>query len=482
MIEVEKRLRAELARTADAVQPAPDPMGRLLARRRRWRLRTGALFAAVMLTLTGTAIAGVATMTADPSPLPLPFDPDRTPQQAMLDEEITSPWTRQLLAAPTRGNLAGNRALVADLTRELTGRQGRWQVDPALDKVKVLLLADVAGARAYTVAYYNDTRAVSVSSSGPAGVTVAQLAGAEYGGGVAGLRPFTVSPERVEATGKPAYSYTTALAPPGCQIAVSHDAHFDPAGTVTQTWVEQGDYVVRPGPSAHEWWRFTCAGVVREVQEQQQTGTPAQAVLAGPPVTERGSAPPGLVTRALSEWQSLPGLPVSRYRALWGGTPPGATNPTVVLVGESPGGGVQVCALTGTNTIVTVASAVAHGPLDSSAGSSPPPAMEPVSSITTAVAASADLVAVRLPDRANPEVLSDQLLVIAPAAATTLQISGGDTPAVPLVAGVGIITAKAPAGLTIRANDGTGTTLAQLTVSEPDADGLLFGQALIRRW
>jgi hypothetical protein len=151
----------------------------------------------------------------------------------------------------------------------------------------------------------------------------------------------------------------------------------------------------------------------------------------------------------------------------------------VVVVGESPGG-VQVCALTGTTAAVMIASAVAHGPLDT--GSSPQSGMGPVSAVSTAVAASADLVAVRLPDRSNPEVLSDQLLVIAPPTATTLQLSGGDTPAVPLTAGVGIVTAKAPASLTIRANDATGATLAQLTVAEPDADGLLFGQALIQRW
>ena len=477
MIELEERLRAELARSAGAARPAPDPMGRLLARRRRQRLRTGGVVAVVVLALT----AGLVTAAGAPVPELRPTNPTPDLSQVMINEEITSQWTRRLLAAPTRGNLAGDTALVADLTRQLTGKQAKWEVDPSLDRVKVLLLDDVSGARMYWVAYYNDTRAVYVSSAGPAGTSVAQLADGVFGGGAGGLAPFTVEPAGADPTGRPSYRYVAALAPPGCVIATSQQAQFGPGGTVTRTWVDQGDYVVRPGADMDMWWRFTCGGVVRDV-DKGWSDAATHAAFAGPPVTERGAADPALVTRALAQWRSLPGLSVSRYRVLWGGTPPGATAPTVVVVGESPGGGVQVCALTGTDTHIVLTAVVAGSPLDDSGARPPAAGPAPFSAVTTAVAASADLVAVRLPDPANPDVLSDRLLVIAPAGATALHVSGGSTQTVPLTGGVGVLTAKVPAALTVRATDGAGTTLAQLTVAEPDADGLLFGQALLRRW
>ncbi|GAA3240284.1 hypothetical protein ACFO1B_08875 [Dactylosporangium siamense] len=478
MTEVEDRLRAELIRSADVMRPAQDPMRRLLARRRRrlhWRW-TGVLATVVALTLTGGALTTAGGPAPDVPPTPPPVGPARETMKL----PITSQWTRELLAAPTRGNLAGDTALVADLTRQLAANRRFWNVDPALDRVKVLLLADVAGARMYVMAYYNDTHAVSVSSGGPPGSSTAALAGGEFGGGVEGLRPFTASSAGAELTGRPPYSYVWALAPPGCQIATSREARFEEAGTVTRTWVDQGDHVVRPGKDLTMWWRFTCGGVVRDV-EQGSSDIATPATLTGPAVTERGQADPALVTQALAEWRSLPGLPVSRHRALWGGTPPGTTEPTVVVVGEAPGGGVQVCALTGTDEHPVFATVVANSPLDYSGGN-PIPAGGPRAGVTTAVAASADLVVVRLPDPADPFVLSDRLLVIAPPGATKLQLTGSGTPTVPLVDGVAVITAKTPAVLTVRATDAGGATLAQLKVSEPDADGLIFGQALLRRW
>ncbi len=475
MTDVEARLRAELIRSADIMRPAQDPMRSLLARRRRrlrWRW-SGLLAAVVALALTG----GTLATTGGPAPDVHPTAPPVDPRKEMFSVPITSQYTRDLLAAPTRGNLATDTALVADLTRQLTGKQRHWSVDPALDRVKVLLLADVAGARMYVMSYYNDTHAMYVSSGGPPGSSPTDLAGGEFGGQVEGLRPFSVASGGAQLTGKPAYSYVMALAPPGCQIATSREARFEPGGAVARTWVDQGDHVVRTGSDLNMWWRFTCGGVVRAV-ELGSSASATPATVAGPAVTERGQADPALVTRALSEWRSLPGLPVTRHRALWGGTPPGATNPTVVIVGESPGGGVQICALTGTTEHPALTSAIAQGPLDAGG----PPVTEAVAAVTTGVSASADLVVVRLPDAANPYVLSDRLLVIAPPGATRLQLTGSTTPAVPLVDGVAVVTAKAPAVLTVRATDAGGTTLAQLRLSEPDADGLMFGQALLQRW
>lgn len=474
MIELEDRLRAELTRSVASVRPAPDPLRRLLARRRRRRQgRIAVALAVVVMSLLGGA------MTTAGQPTPPDGDPDRPPVTVMLDEPITSAFTRALLAAPTRGNLAVDTALVAELTRELAGRQDTWHVDPSLNRVKVLLLADVPGARIAEISYYSDTRAVQVSLSGPTGTSVRDLVDGRYGGGVMGLRPFFAGSGGAELTGKPPYAFVVALAPPGCVIATSNQARFRTDGTVERTWVDQGDVVVRPGKDNMMWWRFTCAGVVRDVESgSSESAVPAR--LAGPPVTERGAATTAEVTGALAQWRSLPGLVVDRHRALWGGVPPGGTKPVVVLLGESAGG-VQVCAVTGSGSYAVLGKNVPGGPFDMMGGR-PLPEPAPGLAVTTAVAASADLVAVRLPDPANAFLLSDRWLVIGPAGATALRVSGGTAQSVPLVAGVGVVTAKVPAGLTLVAVDAAGATLARATITEPEADGLLFGQALLKRW
>jgi hypothetical protein len=220
--------------------------------------------------------------------------------------------------------------------------------------------------------------------------------------------------------------------------------------------------------------------VVRHV-EYGSAGNPRPVTSGGPTATERGHADPALLARALAEWRSLPELPVGRYRALWGGTPPGTTAPVVVVAGEAPTGGVQVCALVGASEHPTLTTTVAGRALDFSGGK-PLPNSTPATgaAITTAIAPSADLVAVRPPEPANPYLISDRLLVIAPATATQLRVPGRQP--VPLTDGVAVITVPIPASQTITAVDGKGTTVARLTVAEPDADGLLFNQPLLRRW
>ena len=118
---------------------------------------------------------------------------------------------------------------------------------------------------------------------------------------------------------------------------------------------------------------------------------------------------------------------------------------------------------------------------DSSAGQPPASfAAEIGASMTTAIAPSADLVAIRLPDPAQPWLYSDRLLVIAPATATRLAVAGG--PPVALAGGVAVVSAKVPAKLSLSALDRNGATVARLTVAEPDADGFLFNQPRVKRW
>jgi hypothetical protein len=279
----------------------------------------------------------------------------------------------------------------------------------------------------------------------------------------------------VSSSGRAPYSYVVALAPPSCRIATSSEASFGPGGTVTQQWQDQGDLVVRSGPDNAGWWRFTCGGVVRSIQSGAST---LPQPVAGTPALERGQVDPALVTRALAEWRSLPGLPVSRHRALWGGTIPGTTTPAVVIAGEAPTGEVQVCALVGTGEPTYLVSAVPGRALDLVGGKPLDPSVTAAAVVATGVAPSADLVAVRLPEPTNPFVLSDRWLVIGPATATQLRVSGGAP--VPLAAGIAVISAKIPAGVTLTAVDGAGATVGTLTLAEPDADGYLFNQPLLR--
>ena len=477
MIGLEERLRAELARSAELVRPAPDPMGRLLARRRRRQVRTGvAAVTAAVLALMATAVTGQALTAAGP-PTPGPSTTNRAPyNDPGSGEEITS-WTRQMLAGPTRGNLAGDTALVADLTGQLAGTQRGSGVDPALDRVKVLLLVDMSGTRVYWAAFYNDTRAEYTEGVGLPGETVSQMLTSGRSGGGGPLGPFLTAAFGVDMPGVGSWHYAGALAPPGCRIAFSDKAQLGPTGTVTRSWVDQGDYIVRAGDGFGGWLRITCAGVVREILADVPLPTPAP--FAGAAVTERGHADPALVTRAMVQWRPLPGVKINNYRALWGGTPPGATVPTVVVIGETSGGSALVCALTGTGTHVALAEVIAGGTYG---GTDIVPSPASFAEVTTSIAPSAALVAVRLPDPLRPLMLSDHLLVIAPAGATTLHISGGSTQTVPLTDGVGVITVKTPAGLTVRATDGNGRTLAQSTVAEPDADAMIFGQPILHRW
>jgi hypothetical protein len=458
---LEERLRSELARSTSWVLPAPDPMDRLLRRRRRrqWRRRVGvAMVAAVAVALTGGTLATVGS--PRPSPAPAPTNNARLPD---VPGTTITPLIRQLIESPTRGNLAGNAALVADLTEKLRGNRSHWLVAAALTRVKVLLLADVEIARVYSVAYYDDDRAVFVDGSGFTDTSVADLAGGEYGGSTGPATPFPVGNSGVEPTGKPSYSYQTALAPAGCTIATASSFRLS-AGQAVALWTDVGaDYLVREGNQDLPWWRFSCGGTVQKVQRGNLQGSPPKQA---PTVTERGRADPAAVQDAFHNWQTLPGVSITKYRALWGGTPPGGTRSVVVVAGATDGG-VEVCAVTtGTGAGTALSSTVAGRSPDDGSDST----MAGVGGVSTGVAASTDLVVVRLPDDQHPSLLSDRLLILAPPGTIEATVTGSVTRTVPLKDGVGVVTAPAPADIQVHAGGATAR------VAEPSgAAALVFG-------
>ncbi|GGM55593.1 hypothetical protein ACFFX1_08140 [Dactylosporangium sucinum] len=450
---LEERLRDEMARSVAGVRPAPDPLGRLLRRRRsrarRWGLSAlGAVLVAAVL--GAQPLAG----TGDPSPQPAPTI--ALDEQPYLDEPLTD-WTRRLLDAPARGAVAAG--VVDGLTQELLAARNGWHVKPGLDRVKVLFVAEVAGHRTFGAVFHDGVRAQYVASAGPADATLTDLADGRYGAEYGGLSPLVLSGN--------ARDYTIAVVPPGCVAEPSARTAVGADGTLEHTWGAGGEFVTLPAVAV--WWRVTCGGTVREVT--YRTVVPGRSPVTDAPPAERGQDLPDISAKLLRQWPDLPGLDVRQHRILWGGTPPGERRPVVVALGELGDGSVQVCAVAGTGNAMLVTDV--HGQ-----ALQQPPKDFPEARMTTAVAASDAIVTVRLPDDATLGY-SDRLLVIAPPDAARLRVNGQT---VPLTDGVGVLTVPAPATLTIEALDAAGRTLATRAVAEPHADRFLAGQAVIRDW
>ncbi|MFI5910885.1 hypothetical protein [Dactylosporangium sp. NPDC051541] len=457
MSDLETRLREEMARSVAEVRPAPDPYGRLLRRHRRraWRWSGAGLAAAVVAALLGVQ----ALAPAGPAPSPPPTDNYGHYQEAIVP---LTPWTRQILDAPVRGQAAkDDPRLVTNVAAAMDQARAHWGAPADLDRITVLFVVRIAGEWSFGVAYHNDRELLFVSSAGPLDAPVSALATGEFGSQVGGLFPLAVIGKQDR--------YTIALAPPGCAIQSAATTTVRADGTVEHTWTAGGDFLERPAAS----WLFqvTCAGVVREVGFQDMvTGTRK----GDSPPTERGTADPAMVREVLWGCPDNVGLDVRSRRILWGGTPPGETRPTVVELGMLADGSAQVCAVTGHGDAYPISTV--HGEPRPADPSFPP------ASLTTAATKSDALVVVRLPADKNLE-LADRLLVVAPPAATELRVTGGQDPRVTLTGGVGVVLAKVPATLTVEALDSTGQVLATTGVAEPaNADSFIAGQPIISDW
>ncbi|WP_432839017.1 hypothetical protein [Dactylosporangium sp. CA-092794] len=459
MSTLEERLREELGRSVAGVRPAPDPLGRLLRRRRRrrvWRWGGPALGAVIAAALLG---GQVLVAPAGPEPYPSPHRPFYDGQP--LDEPLTE-WTRRILDAPVRGNAAAEPGLVDAIADGLRAAAGNWRARPELDRVQVLFVADVGGERVFGAVFHDDRRALYVGSSAPMGTPVAELVDG-HSGEMGALSPFSVHLQEGPAT--------VALAPPGCSAEWAATTHVRPDGTLARTWAGGGDFVTN-GP-ANRLWRVTCDGVLRETVYSSSPVTPPKHANSPPPAP-RGYADPDMVKEVLWSWPAIPDLEARGRRILWGGTPPGELRPVVVALGDLGDGAVQVCAVTGTGDALLVD--FVHG--------EPPPANlrgYPTARLTTAVAPSDAMVAVRLPADDRVE-LSERLLVLAPPEATELRIDGGQDQHVALSGGVGVIIAPVPASLSIEALDTSGRTVATLSVAEPHTGHIFAGEGLMRDW
>ncbi|MFI0793811.1 hypothetical protein ACH4OY_14125 [Micromonospora rubida] len=258
-------IKEALTRLAEPVVPRPDPYHRLLVRVRRRRQRrmtvagvVGLAAVAAALPVFGAAGPPAATdAAASPPPAIGTYQPA---------SRIDKPMVRRLLDSPTRGNLAGDEALIAEIRRQYRAARAQLLVDPSLDEVKVLLAHDVPGARTVVVAFLNDSYASLRHGFGAAGASVPELLRKTGSPDERqSLEPYVFLGRHSPVAGHYVADLAVGLAPAGCHVETSADGRIQPDGTVTRSWqaVSGDGFVVRGAGQVAERWRFTCDGVVR---------------------------------------------------------------------------------------------------------------------------------------------------------------------------------------------------------------------------
>lgn len=467
MTDDERFARTLLGRTAMTMVAEPAPMARLAARRRRSRVRRFIGAASVVVLLLG---GGTLAQTAAPN-LPIP-GLNQLLDRGMPGQEVRSEWAWRLIESPTRGNLAADRRLVDAVTaafdehsRGDDGSDLGANISRSLDHVRLLFLHQ-AGARRHAVAvFYNDTHAAVMSVVGAADADAEQLvrhpSDSSAGGSV---EPFLVLDRTATVDS------VVALAPAGCDIAVSAAVDVDAQGRARRQWTGLGDWTTRPMGDSQDWWQVTCDGEIH--YRQPMSRYPEVRPDPDAPTTAlRGTADPGAAARASGAWRiSGHGLPVAGT-VVWGGVPPGRTEPVVVLTAPAPGGGVAVLALTGDGSFPTFA----DGP-DSRRVQGPPD--EEIDVAVTTGAATAALIVVRLPDPSG--AVGDRLLVIGPPDAQHLRTTASPDLA-PVTGGVAVVTAPRPMRGRVEAVR-DGVVVASIPVEEPTAGPARFGVELIDNW
>jgi hypothetical protein len=465
----ERLARTLLERTATTMVPAPGPMARLVARRRRFRTRRRLIGAAsVLVLLLG---GGPLVQVAAPH---LPFPGlNNLLDRDMPGQEVRSDWAWRLIESPTRGNLAADVNLV-DAVKDAFSkhwygagaqREDRPRISRELNRMRLLFLHEAGQQRQAVAVFYNDTHAAVVSLTGPANADPDRLVGAAntFSSGIA-ADPFLMLNEA------PAADNVVALAPAGCDIAVSGAVDVDRQGVAHREWTGLGDWTMRPAGSGQDWWQVTCDGEVfyRQPVSRYPEIQPDPAAAATP---LRGTVEPATAARAAGAWRiSGHGLN-SAGVLLWVGVPPGETQPVAVVAAPTAGGGVAVLALTGDGSFPVFA----DGP--DSRRIEGPPDTETDTAVTTGTSTT-ELTVVRLPDPSG--AVSNRLLVIGPPDAQQLRSTTAPDP-LPLIGGVTVLTAPRPLDARIEAVR-DGAVVASLRLSEPTAGPSRFGIEMIDRW
>jgi hypothetical protein len=257
---IDERVRDGLSALAGEVRPAPDPMGRLRARRRRSQYRRGISAALAVAVALGGWLIGLR-------PDGGVVDPGTSPTARQQ-------WVWRLVDSPIRGALAADAGFVQALTAEVTGeyRAGHLDIPATARPARLLFADDVDGVRVALAVFADqgDEKANVVGAwmAAPSGASATTLAAAlRREGRPAGtdfavteaIEPFQPVNLRISGAGDTGVTVSLGLAPAGCQVASA------PLPSVTQWRPEPtGSYVVRSSATHRgEWWRVTCDGTAR---------------------------------------------------------------------------------------------------------------------------------------------------------------------------------------------------------------------------
>ncbi|GIJ73421.1 hypothetical protein [Virgisporangium ochraceum] len=250
--QMDDRLGRALITIGDALRPAPDPYGRVLARRRRSTRRRLVAVAAAALTLALGVTATAAGWTR----------PDTPPAQSESDRQFANAnaWAGRLADGPTHGAVGADAAYVEALAAGMmrNWREGRYDVERlSVDRVTVPFVDDVGPYRLALVVMVltrPDERGWPYASAwlyGDRGAPAAALTeDARIGHGLEAYSHVSYSSAENTPT------VHVAVVPPQCRFATT-TTPADPDWTPEPT----GSFIVRTGPTEQrEWWQVDCNG------------------------------------------------------------------------------------------------------------------------------------------------------------------------------------------------------------------------------
>jgi hypothetical protein len=266
---VDERIHEVMVEVADEVRPAPDPYGRLHARRRRVRRRRAVAAGSSLVVAVAAAAAIVLTPGGGGGPT---VDSDGNDPMRSINQ-----WSEKVRTTPTRGELAAkDPAYATELARLVAEHQraGAYMVKAPVTEVNVVFVDDVGNARLALVAFHlaKPGQAGWVNSNAwlvaPKGASPAELAAPESISSIGvGLDPFTIAQSMQNDDGFE-FAAAVAVAPGGCVVESAPMPGID-------RWAPEptGSYLVRTTATERpEWWRVVCDGVVKEMQPAAPAG------------------------------------------------------------------------------------------------------------------------------------------------------------------------------------------------------------------
>lgn len=458
---------AELSRT---LTPQPDPYGRARARYRRSRQRRlGGLVLALVVSVGSTAFA---IASPGQTTQPLPADPTESIAPVLA-------WSDRLLQSPPRGAVARDSGYVRQLSEQLLAAQRRGEfsrLTVPVSGVKVLFADDVDGQRVALAAFVRNQPdpdgwpSAAVWLVADEGASAQELASTTAVRGVSdALEPY----ESLAVDGPEAAH--VAIAPAGCVFLSSP---LPDGNTFRWTPEPTGSYLVRTARTQRpEWWRVDCGAVTRQM-------TPGPGSLASKPITDaqlatamsrvRGSVEQQRARGLVYQWAQSEGYRLTALPSVvWGGH---LTGLPTGLADTSPAAGEPSVE---DGQVTVLAAPTVGGDWVGEVSIAPDQARsDGVLSTGTSFTATADptdpagVLAVSIDDDPGDSEGQQFLLVVTPAAATTVRVlRDGREVARSTVSGSGTAmqVPRPTAGLVVEALDASGGTVASGQVSKQGA-------------